>query len=674
MRGLGWNGRATIKCLSQMKSILLVAVAIVLPAIASADDATKPNILFCIADDASYPHMSAYGCKWLSTPGFDQVARQGLLFTNAYTPNAKCAPSRACILTGRNSWQLEEAANHWCYFPPKYTTYAESLSQRGYFVGKTAKGWAPGVAADADGNKRVMAGRAFNARKIKPPAKGVSSNDYAGNFDDFLAARPKDHPWCFWYGCTEPHRSYEYGVGVNKGGRSLDDVDKVPGYWPDNEVVRNDMLDYAYEIEHFDKHLSRMLDRLEEQGHLDNTIVVVTSDNGMPFPRAKGQEYEISNHLPLAIMWKKGIKNPGRAVADYVSFIDFAPTFMQAAGIDWNDSGMQPTSGKSLFPIFRDQTTADKPHRDHVLIGKERHDIGRPDDNGYPIRGIVKDNMLLLQNFKTSRWPAGNPETGYLNTDGSPTKTAILNLRRSGSNAEYWKLAFGQRPSIELFDVGSDPDCLRNLAGNPEHQALVQRMRGQLLAELKAEGDPRALGYGNIFDHYQYAEPGGRNFHEKFTNGIAPDASWINKSDFETQPFANSALRDDELAKKLVGSWRIVDAHRDGVPSKVHYGVVTIKHIAPTQFTWLSYKPGEREIFRSMGGSWKVANGKYIETPLYGMHQGFRESMFGNVTEIECDIKDDIFTQTIVGKNGSRFIEIWHRIKPGEDPKVAERQ
>ena len=82
----------------------------------------RPNILFCIADDATYKHMGAYGCSWVKTPAFDRVANQGLLFANAYIPNAKCAPSRSCIVTGRNSWQLEEAANHWSYFPVKFKT------------------------------------------------------------------------------------------------------------------------------------------------------------------------------------------------------------------------------------------------------------------------------------------------------------------------------------------------------------------------------------------------------------------------------------------------------------------------------------------------------------------------------------------------------------------------
>src|SRR5690606_3009331 len=116
-------------------------------------------------------------------------------------------------------------------------------------------------------------------------------------------------------------------------------------FWPDNDTVRADMLDYAYEIEYFDQHLQRMLDILEARGELENTLVVVTADNGMPFPRTKGQEYEYSNHLPLAVMWPAGISSPGREVNDFVSFIDFSPTFLELAEVEAAGSGMQPITG-----------------------------------------------------------------------------------------------------------------------------------------------------------------------------------------------------------------------------------------------------------------------------------------------------------------------------------------
>jgi hypothetical protein len=126
----------------------------------------------------------------------------------------------------------------------------------------------PGVANDEDGQPRQFTGRPFNRRNARPPARATSNNDYAGNFEDFLDAAPRDTPWCFWYGATEPHRAYQYGVGREQAGKNLADVDRVPGFWPDIETVRNDMLDYAFEVEHFDRHLARMIELLERRGQL----------------------------------------------------------------------------------------------------------------------------------------------------------------------------------------------------------------------------------------------------------------------------------------------------------------------------------------------------------------------------------------------------------------------
>jgi len=496
--------------------------------------AERPNILFCIADDASYPYMSAYGCKWIKTPGFDRVAREGLLFNNAYTPNAKCAPSRACILTGRNSWQLKAAGNHVPFFPPEFKSYVEALKTAGYFVGKTAKGWAPGVAKDEQGKPRQLAGAPFNKRHLKRPTSGISGNNYSGNFEEFLEACPNEQPWCFWYGCTEPHRRYEYGSGVAKGGKQLEDIDRVPKFWPDNKTVRNDMLDYALEVEHFDQHLVAMLQELTARGELENTLVIVTADNGMPFPRVKGQEYELSNHLPLAMMWQRGIKQPGRKIDDYISFIDFAPTFLEVAGLDWKKSGMQPSPGRSLTDIFNSSKSGQvNPARDHVLIGKERHDIGRPHDRGYPVRGIVKGGMLYLHNYEPSRWPSGNPITGYLNCDGSPTKTEVLKSRTETPGSNFWQAAFGKKPAEEMFNLRNDFECNTNLVNSPMYTNMKAALSKQMVAELKEQRDPRMNGEGHIFDEYPYADSRTANFYERFQRGEKVKAGWVNKSDFE---------------------------------------------------------------------------------------------------------------------------------------------
>ena len=343
----------------------------------SAEENQKPNILFCIMDDASI-HMSAYGYDWCKTPTFDRLAEEGVLFTNAYTPNAKCAPSRSSILTGRNSWQLEEAANHVVNFPAKFKTFPEVLRENGYLTAKTGKGWGPGDPGMKDGRTRLLIGEAFSDIKMKPWAKGMSNEDYAANFDTFLDSVGEGQNWFFWYGAREPHRRYEYGSGQQVGKKKLIDIDSVPAFWPDNEIIRNDMLDYALEIEYVDSHLGRMIETLEARGMLENTIIVMTSDHGMPFPRCKAQEYEFSNHVPMAIMWPKGIKNPGRTVKDMVSFIDFAPTFLELAGISIDESGMFPSPGRSLSDIFYSEEDKQvNPERDILLIGRERHDYSQ---------------------------------------------------------------------------------------------------------------------------------------------------------------------------------------------------------------------------------------------------------------------------------------------------------
>lgn len=501
---------------------------------AGAADAARPNILFAIADDWGL-HAGAYGTPWVKTPAFDRLASEGLLFQNAFTPMAKCAPSRAIVLTGRHLWQNEEAGNHMAVFPPKLKSWPEVLMEKGWHMGITGKGWGPGIANDANGKPRLITGKPFNQRKAEPPAKAMSNNDYAANFQDFLDAAPKDAPWCFWYGATEPHRAYEFMAGVNKGGKQLSDIDRVPAYWPDHETVRHDMLDYAFEVEHVDNHLARMIAELEKRRLLDNTLIIVTSDHGMPFPRVKGYAYHDSNHVPLAIRWPRGVRNPGRVIEDFVDFTDIAPTILDYAGIAWKASGMMAITGKSWRPIL-ESTKAGRivPERDHVLIGKERTDVGRPHNWGYPIRGIVTADHLYLRNYEPTRWPAGNPETGYLDTDGSPTKSLILDLGRANRADRYWQLNFGMRPADELYDLRADRDCARNLAPDPAHAERVTALRQRMETTLKAQGDPRMDGRGHVFDNYRPTN--GDGFYEKFIRGEKVSAGWVSPTDFEKQP------------------------------------------------------------------------------------------------------------------------------------------
>ena len=536
------NNFLLIYCMKLLKFYLLVFVSVVMifSSLHSQDlrQDQRPNILFAISDDASFPHKSVYGTKWVQTPAFDRVASEGILFNRAYVPNPKCSPSRSIILTGRNSWQLEEAANHWPNFPAKFKVFPEVLAEHGYFVGATGKKWAPGEAVTEDGEPRSLTGLAYDEHRAEPPTTGISTNDYAANFEAFLKDRPEGQPFSFWYGATEPHRSYEYRSGIEVGGKKISDITEVPDFWPDDDEIRIDMLDYAFEIEHFDSHLGKMLQLLEKYGELENTLVVVTSDNGMPFPRVKGQAYEMSAHMPLAIMWPNGIESPGRIVDDFVSFADFAPTFIELAGLNWDDTGLHPTVGLSLTDIlYSDLSGHVNPERDHVLLGKERHDMGRPYDWGYPIRGIIRGDMLYVRNFEHTRWPAGNPETGYLNTDGSPTKTFILENRITSGMHHYWQWNFGKRPAEELYNIAKDPGCIHNLADDPEYRETVNKLKSELYERLKDQGDPRMFGRGYIFDAYPYSNLRNVNFYQRFIfEGEEINTDWVNESDYEDHP------------------------------------------------------------------------------------------------------------------------------------------
>jgi arylsulfatase A-like enzyme len=254
----------------------------------------------------------------------------------------------------------------------------------------------------------------------------------------------------------------------------------------------------------------------------------------MPFPRVKGYAYHDSNHVPLAIRRPGGLKTPGRVIEDFVDFTDIAPTILDYAGITWDDSRMLPITGKSWRPILESTKSGRVlAERGHVLIGKERTDVGRPRNWGYPIRGLVTPDYLYLRNYEPARWPAGNPETGYLDTDGSPTKTLILDLGRANRADRYWQLNFGMRPGDELYDQRADRDCVRNLAYDPAQAGRVAALRQRMETLLKAQGDPRMEGRGHLFD--DYTPTSGDGFYEKLMRGGKVDAGWVSPTDFEKQ-------------------------------------------------------------------------------------------------------------------------------------------
>ncbi len=437
----------------------------------SEEDATPPpNIVFLIADDWSYPHAGIYGDATVRTPTFDFLAREGAVFEHAYCAAPSCSPSRASILLGRYPHQLESAGNLWSVIPDKFPNWISLLKKAGYHTGKSRKGWGPGD-YEMGGYEENPAGK-----------------DYA-DFETFLKSKAENTPFVYWFGSNDPHRVYEPNLGA-KTGMDASQI-KVPAFFPDTPCVRNDIMDYYFEVERFDRECGAILKKLESDGLMDNTIIVMTSDNGMPFPRAKANLYDLGTRMPLAMYWKGKIKG-GQRISEFMNFVDFAPTFLAAAGIEI-PSGF---SGESLLPLFGN-TKAGKKDRTRVFFERERHANVRKGDLSYPSRGLRTNDFLYIKNFEPERWPAGEATVHqsvgqYGDVDNSITKYLILNKENKPTALDYFQLSFGKRPLEELYVLAEDPYQLANVAANTKYRETLNKMRKELQEWMLKTGDLRA--------------------------------------------------------------------------------------------------------------------------------------------------------------------------------------
>ena len=273
---------------------------------ASAAEVPRLNILFLFADDWGRYASCYQGLDGrptindvIKTPHVDRVAREGVLFKNAFVNAPSCTPCRSSLLSGRYFFQTGRGAIlQGAVWDEKIPTFPLLLRDAGYHIGKSFKVWSPGTPADAgfggQAHAYQKAGNACNnfseevtARVAKGMTVAAARDEILaqvrGNFDDFLAARKPGQPWLYWMGTTTTHRSWVKGSGKKLWGIEPDALqNKLPKFLPDVPEVREDVADYLGECQAVDAYVGVLLKRLEETGELEKTVVVLSGDHGMP--------------------------------------------------------------------------------------------------------------------------------------------------------------------------------------------------------------------------------------------------------------------------------------------------------------------------------------------------------------------------------------------------------
>lgn len=501
----------------------------------------RPNIFFFFADDwgryaSIYKNFTPNHA--FNTPNLDNFAQKGIRFTNAHVTSPSCTPCRSSLLSGQYFYRTGRGAIlQGAVWDETIPSYPLLLEKAGYHTGFTYKVWSPGKPQDAPyGGKRneyESAGTKFNSfsqnatkmmnnGKTADEAKTELCNEGLKNFEAFLHDREPDQPFCYWFGPTNTHRKWIKGSGKELWGLDPGDLKgKMPEFLPDVHEVREDMCDYLGEVLALDRMLGIFLQKLDEIGERENTLIVVSGDHGIPgFPRGKCNLYNLGTEVALFAQWA-GQAEGGRVVDDFINLMDLAPTFLEAAGVDVPDV----MTGRSILPLLTSNKSGQiDPTRDHVITGRERHVAKAREGNlPYPQRSIRTKDYLYIRNFEPDRWPMGTPTNlddrntepttdelenntfaAFGDLDASPTKAWMIKNRHEPAWQKHYELGFGKRPAEELYDLHKDPDYMSNVSDDPAYKTIKTQLSNRLMDTLKETGDPRVTGDGKTFERMPY--------------------------------------------------------------------------------------------------------------------------------------------------------------------------
>lgn len=417
----------------------------------------KPNILWLIAEDFG-PHLGCYGTAQVWTPNLDQLAREGVRYTRAYTTAPVCSPSRSAFMTGMYQNAIgahQHRTQNKQPLPDGVRLLTDWLRQAGYRTANLTKlpsDFGFKGAGKTDWNFEVQ-GKPFD-------------------FDDWDGLK-SNQPFYAQINFKETHRTFQAPAKADPA-----KVD-IPPYYPDHPVTRKDMAAYLDSASEMDRKIGLVLERLNKDGLAGNTIVVFLGDNGAAHVRAKQFCYEEGLHVPLIIRWAKDLAAPrqlraGLADERFIEAIDLAPTMLAAAGLD-----KPPKMQGRIFLGDR----AEAP-REHVFGARDRCD-----ETVMCLRTVRDARYRYIRNF--------TPEVPFLAANAYkarqyPVWNLLSELHAAGklSPAQAF-LCQPRQPAEELYDLETDPHQIRNLAESdqPEYRAARERLRRALEEWMEANGD-----------------------------------------------------------------------------------------------------------------------------------------------------------------------------------------
>jgi N-sulfoglucosamine sulfohydrolase len=456
--GLQSNTGATRMDLNRrtfMKSAAAASAAGLLQS-ANGQAAEKRNVVLFVTDDQGMRHAGCYGADWLTTPGFDRVAANGVRMNYAFCTTPSCSPSRSVILSGLHNhangmYGLAHATHHFQSF--------DNVEGLPVLLGKA-------------GYRTISAGKYH----VNPEASYKFDHRIGGKSPMDMAQQCRPHiesdsgdPFFLYFCTSEPHRPFRR-EGIDPV--SPNDV-VVPDYLPDIPECREELAQYAMSLERADQALDAILDMLEETGHWDDTLVIAISDNGIAFPGAKTCMYEPGVNLPCVIRNPLGEARNAECNA-MVTWADLAPTILDYAGVEY---GPKQFNGRSFLNAIEQ---ADPSGWDEVYLSHQLHEITMY----YPVRVVRERRYKLMWNIAH-----GLPFPFAQDLHRSSTWQAV---KRDGLET-YGKREvekFIHRDEYELYDLENDPDELNNLANDAEHAETLARLLSKLKTFQEETKDP----------------------------------------------------------------------------------------------------------------------------------------------------------------------------------------